>query len=177
VDAANSRRLKALIDGEQVIYASTDGGTLTDPVQREKVLSNMMAPHTIDLRVGAQVMLIKNVDETLVNGSMGIVKGFCHKALYVLGSDGKWKPDGVYDGLDEDEIEQKEKLAASLRAKMNSGLKPLPVVRFNVPGGGSRDMLVEQDSFKNELPNGEVQVSRNQVSSIFHHSSASADFL
>jgi hypothetical protein len=27
-------------------------------------------------------------------------------------------------------------------------------------------MLVEQDSFKNELPNGEVQVSRNQVSRV-----------
>jgi ATP-dependent DNA helicase PIF1 len=166
VDRANKTRLEAL-NTEGWSYTSTDGGTLTDPAQRDKVLSNMMASQLIELKIDAQVMLIKNVDETLVNGSMGRVIGFCHKALYVIETNGRWKgEDGAFEGLDEEEREKREKIAEMLRSKtVSGGSKPLPVVRFKVPGGGQRDMLVEQDSFKNELPNGEVQVSRNQVSS------------
>jgi ATP-dependent DNA helicase PIF1 len=166
VDRANGTRLAAL-NTEGWSYVASDGGALTDPAQRDKVLSNFMAPQMIELRVDAQVMLIKNVDETLVNGSMGRVVGFCHKTLYVTDTSGKWRENAAYEDLDEEEREKKEKIGDLLRSKAASGgQKPFPVVRFKVPGGGQRDMLVEQDSFKNELPNGEVQVSRNQVSRV-----------
>lgn len=163
VDRSNGSRLDALnTDGWS--YASTDSGAVTDPVQREKLLSNFMAPQTVFIKVNAQVMLIKNVDETLVNGSMGKVIGFCHKPLYFTDSSGRWQEDGDLDGLDDEEREKKLKLRSALMAKMATGIKPLPVIRFKVPGGGSRDMMVEADIFKNELPNGEVQASRSQVS-------------
>jgi ATP-dependent DNA helicase PIF1 len=46
------------------------------PAKRQKLLDNMMAVGTLELKVDAQVMLVKNVSETLVNGSVGRVLAF-----------------------------------------------------------------------------------------------------
>lgn len=164
VDRSNAQRLAALLE-EGYTYNAIDGGTVTDSVQREKILSNFMAPQSLTLRTNAQVMLIKNVDETLVNGSMGRVLGFCHKQFYFTDTAGRWLPEGPSDDdLDaaaREKLEKsRERIAESLRA---GGSRPNPVVRFSVPGGGQRDMCVDVDSFKVELPNGEVQASRNQL--------------
>lgn len=171
VDRSNSGRLNALnTDGWS--YVAADGGAVTDPVQREKILSNFMAPQQIMLKVDAQVMLIKNVDETLVNGSMGKVVGFCHKQLYFTDAQGRWRRDGDLEDCDDEEDRAKRfKLREMLSSKAAHGVKPFPVVQFKVPGGGLRDMLVEPDQFKAELPNGEVQASRSQVRFLSHHNS------
>ncbi|WVQ95472.1 hypothetical protein IAU59_002569 [Kwoniella sp. CBS 9459] len=161
VDKSNSTRLRQLnTDGYS--YSAVDGGAVTDPVQREKLLANFMAPGFIELKIDAQVMLIKNVDESLVNGSMGKVIGFDWKSNN-FDSAGRWDPDAVYSGMDEEEKYKQKKLEEALREKIAAGTKPYPVVRFNIPGGGTRDMLVEPDQFKAELPNGEVQASRSQL--------------
>lgn len=161
VDKSNQTRLAAL-NTDGFSYGAVDGGAISDPVQKEKMLSNFMAPKHIFLKVDAQVMLIKNVDETLVNGSMGKVIGFCHKIEYIADNNGMWRPNAFEEDLDPEDDTRQMKLKL-LRAKISPGSKPLPVVRFNVPGGGKRDMLVEFDQFKTELPNGEVQVSRTQL--------------
>lgn len=165
VDLANSAKLQAL-NGDGWNYPATDAGAVTDPVQRAKLLANFMAPPLLQLRIDAQVMLIKNVDETLVNGSMGRVIGFEYKTLYETDGSGRWLDD-VESILERTEDGQKElEFRASERKKylnVPEG-KPNPIVRFNTPLG-KRDMLVEPDSFKTELPNGEVQASRLQVSS------------
>ncbi|WVR08671.1 hypothetical protein IAU60_005729 [Kwoniella sp. DSM 27419] len=162
VDRSNATRLNQLgTDGFS--YSSTDGGVVTDPAQREKLLGNFMAPQFLELKVDCQVMLIKNMDETLVNGSMGRVIGFAHKGFTNFDSAGRWDPDGHLAGLDEEERFKEKKLRDALQEKLSSGVKPLPVVRFSVPGGGTRDWLVEADTFKAELPNGEVQASRTQL--------------
>lgn len=171
VERSNTARLNAL-DEMGYSYTATDGGAVTDPTQREKVLANFMAPQFIEVKEKAQVMLIKNVDESLVNGSMGTVIGFAHKHMYVTDLQGRWLKDGDVEGLDENEREKKEKLRLLQLSKVNPGVKPLPIVEFRVPGG-VRDMLVEHDVFKTELPNGEVQVSRNQVSFIRRYLSGS----
>lgn len=74
VDKSNGMRLAGLkVSGHT--FEAKDGGELPME-QREKVLSQFMAPPKIFLKEGAQVMLIKNTDETLVNGSIGTVVGF-----------------------------------------------------------------------------------------------------
>lgn len=162
VDRSNKTRLNQLnTDGWS--YVAMDGGAVTDPVQREKLLANFMATQVLELKVDAQVMLVKNVDESLVNGSMGKIIGFAHKALYFTDTSGRWAPDAELAGLDEDERAKKMKWRQDLMTKLANGAKPFPVVTFKIPGGGSRDMLVEPDQFKSELPNGEVQASRSQL--------------
>lgn len=163
VDRSNNTRLGALTtDGWT--YVASDGGTVTDPVQRGKLLSNFMAPDQISLKIDAQVMLIKNVDETLVNGSMGKVVGFEHKALYEQSPTGRWlREEDIMADLDEEGQEREKRKRQLIESKQAAGTKPLPIVTFKVPGGGLRDMLVEHDTFKTELPNGEVQASRTQL--------------
>lgn len=161
VERANHTRL-AQLNTEGYKYAAQDGGAITDLVQREKILSNFMASVLLTIKIGAQVMLIKNTDETLVNGSMGTVIGFCHKQFYDTDAQGKWVHMAMED-LSEEDREKKIKMRALLEAKMSSAT-PYPVVKFAVPGGGFRDMLVEPEVFKTELPSGETQASRTQVS-------------
>ena len=162
VDKSNATRLKALnTDGWS--YSATDGGTVTDPVQREKLLDNFLAPRMLSLKVDAQVMLIKNTDETLVNGSMGKVIGFCHKVEYEADPQGRWVEDKRWENLPEEERAKKEAVLALALSKIQQGARPFPVVRFKVPGGGLRDQLVEHETFKVEQPNGETQASRQQV--------------
>ena len=75
VDKANFSRLNAL-SGESRTYTAEDGGD-ESPEQRDKLLENMMAPKQLVLKVGSQVMLIKNKsDDGLVNGSTGTVVRF-----------------------------------------------------------------------------------------------------
>ncbi|GMK58938.1 hypothetical protein CspeluHIS016_0603800 [Cutaneotrichosporon spelunceum] len=162
VDRSNMTRIQSL-PTDRHTYPAQDGGVIQDKNQREKMLSNFMAPPSLELRVGAQVMLIKNIDETLVNGSMGRVLGFCPKIAFVTDANGRWRENGVEDDMNGEghDKEQMAKLVSKYRLQAVSAPK-FPVVRFSTPGG-FRDMFVEYDQFKTELPNGEVQVSRSQL--------------
>lgn len=95
-----------------------------------------------------QVMLIKNMDETLVNGSIGRVVAFTDSATFLASLKATVK------ATEEPTVE---------KAKAGRSLIELPVVRFAVPGGQTREILVQQEDFKVELPNGEVQASRKQL--------------
>ncbi|KAF8626589.1 hypothetical protein AX15_004789 [Amanita polypyramis BW_CC] len=147
VDRSNSGRISRLQTQTQ-LYQSKDSGSLRDPKQKQKILANFMAPETLSLRIDCQVMLIKNVDETLVNGSMGRVVKFVDPVVYsreqgqdvtIPGSNGTKKP------------------------VSSAGGKLYPVVEFLMPNGATRSSLVMPEVWKVELPDGEVQVSRTQV--------------
>lgn len=51
------------------MYKSTDSGNTA-------LLNHCLAPEMIELKVNAQVLLIKNMTSTLVNGSRGVVSEF-----------------------------------------------------------------------------------------------------
>src|SRR5258705_9040761 len=81
VDGSNRRRMNEL-EGELKKFEACDGGSVTEKDQRDKLLASMMVPATLHLKANSQVMLIKNTDETLVNGSMGVVIDFMDVVAY-----------------------------------------------------------------------------------------------
>lgn len=168
VDRANASRLSEL-QGNAFVYEAKDGGAIQDKVARDKILANCMAPETIILKKGAQVMLIKNMDEDLVNGSIGRVIAFMDETEF-----DKYKfSDEISDivkseieagGLDLTGFELPKEDKAKQRLKDNlTTARKYPLVRFNISDGTTRDMLCLHESWKVELPNGEVQASRQQV--------------
>lgn len=166
VDRSNQTRMTHLKTAEEV-YTAVDGGTITDPTQREKMLANFMPPRTLVLREDAQVMLIKNTDENLVNGSMGRVVRFVDPALfgteadvgYGLGGSGGGGETGVIgEGMGGSGAGPGKKASAVV-----GNVQLYPVVEFLLPNGGKKSMVVTPEVWKVELPSGEVQVSRTQV--------------
>ena len=154
--------------GAEMHFEARDGGAITNKEQRDHILSNCMAPEAVTLKKGAQVMLIKNMDETLVNGSIGKVIGFMNEATW----DTYQTNEAAFhlsQANEEDEagevnlsrVEQSSK--TKIRELVNNGTQCWPVVRFAIADGTTRDMLCHRESWKVELPNGEVQASRQQV--------------
>nr|POE85068.1 atp-dependent dna helicase pif1 [Quercus suber] len=153
VERANNGRLWKL-QGVDKVYEARDGGAIADKVQRDKLLQNCMAPERIVLKKGAQVMLIKNVDESLVNGSSGRVLGFMDENTFA-----RYDENEHNEGNDD----QSDSLDMKPRSKVISTSMLYPVVRFTIADGTTRDLLCSPETWKVELPNGEVQASRSQV--------------
>jgi len=79
VDAANSKRL-AKLDTEECVFEAED---YANPSQAsagkwalEKLAKDCICPSRLTLKIGAQVILLKNISENLVNGSLGTVERF-----------------------------------------------------------------------------------------------------
>jgi ATP-dependent DNA helicase PIF1 len=163
VDRANAHRMQNL-QGELRVYEARDGGSIVDKTLRDKLLQNCMAPEMIHLKKGAQVMLIKNIDETLVNGSLGKVIGFMSESMFDNYQQHEEEyyatQDAAGAGAGQDELSERKMKLQELAA--GSG-QVFPVVRFAIADGSSRDLLCQRESWKVELPNGEVQASRAQV--------------
>ena len=175
VDSANKMRLDALKAALQV-YESKDTGNATDE-RRATILGNMVAQRILQTKVDAQVMLIKNVDENLVNGSIGRVLGF-HLASEVCGSGGEISKGGngfVRKVLLEDDgrtpvqrkVAERENEDADAKPKPKSGpqesIEKFPLVEFRTPLG-KEVVLVGRDEFKVEENDGTVAARRVQVS-------------
>lgn len=154
MEQSNTARMCSIREAEHT-FKSYDSGMITDPVQRAKMLENFMAPQELKLKVGAQVMLIKNVDETLVNGTMGKVVEF--KDI------NSWKSGSTDDSSSASHDSQGKPMKAGMKAPHGTGEALYPVVEFLQPHKPPRKVLVEPEIFKVELPNGEVQASRTQV--------------
>jgi ATP-dependent DNA helicase PIF1 len=148
---------------QEETFKSVDGGTIQDENQKQKMLANFMAPALLQLRIDAQVMLIKNVDETLVNGSMGRIIRFVDPAVYGTELD----TDGAHTGetgvIGAGPAISGVGSAAKKGAASASQVKLYPVVEFLIPNGGRRLYLVMPEVWKVELPSGEIQVQRTQV--------------
>jgi ATP-dependent DNA helicase PIF1 len=152
------------LHGKSYKYDAMDSGTITDINTRDKLLMNMMAPKSLEVKKGAQVMLIKNMDDGLVNGSLGKVIAFMTETNFEIYHR---NPDILDDGVPLEELDEEDRKARSsiLSSKIgapNSG-REFPLVRFSVADGTSRDLLVQPEEWKVELPNGEIQAQRSQL--------------
>ncbi|TVY73229.1 ATP-dependent DNA helicase PIF1 [Lachnellula suecica] len=165
VDNANAYRMRNL-HGKSYRYDAVDTGTIQDEKMREKMLGNMMAPKTMELKKGAQVMLIKNLDDTCVNGSLGKVVAFMDNVMfdrYV-----EHGPDAIEPGIISEDAAQSQAssisagFSSNMDGRPNSG-KLFPLVQFILADGSVRHMLMQPEEWKIELPNGEVQAQRSQL--------------
>ena len=151
------------LSGELMTFNAMDSGTIQDPQHREKLLSNCMAPATIHLKKGAQVMLIKNMEETLVNGSIGRVVAFMDESTFDIYRENEGDFTAA-DG-DDDSAERARKKLKALAHKDGAVTvtRKWPLVCFVQPDGTERHLLCQPETWKIELPNGEVQAQRQQV--------------
>jgi len=163
VDNSNAYRMRSLV-GKSYKYEAMDSGTITDLNMRDKLLSNMMAPKVLELKKGAQVMLIKNMDDGLVNGSLGKVIAFMTETNFEIYHR---NPDILDEGVPLEELDEEDQKARSsvLKSKNsgpNSG-REFPLVQFVAADGTTRALLVQREEWKVELPNGEIQAQRSQL--------------
>ncbi|KAF4633113.1 hypothetical protein G7Y89_g5004 [Cudoniella acicularis] len=165
VENSNAYRMRALV-GKCYRYDALDTGTIQDQNQRDKLLSNMMAPKSLELKKGAQVMLIKNMDDGLVNGSLGKVIAFMSETTFEIYDQNPELLDDGIEAVQAEAMKQRPSVTArfsnSKDSNPNSG-KEFPLVRFTLADGTSRDLLVMPEDWKIELPNGEVQAQRSQL--------------
>jgi len=148
-----------------MVFEATDTG-LKDDNMRKNLLANFIAPERLELKKGAQVMLIKNIDSQLVNGSLGIVQSFMDEGTFFT-----YKADeptflmAQGDGADQEETAAaRDKIqAARLKANGVGTTRLWPMVRFNLADGTSRDVLCTPDEWKTEAQNGEILAKRSQV--------------
>jgi ATP-dependent DNA helicase PIF1 len=175
VERANSTRLAAL-QSPPASYDARDSGSAA-PDKRKAVLAGMIVPERVVLKKGAQVMLIKNVDDQrgLVNGAVGRVLGFFAVP--------RGKPEGVvrHVKLSEDgkslvvrseEKENAKPTTTSTTSTKAGGEKPksgaangelFPLVEFPTPMG-RETVLVMRDEFRVEDNEGNVLARRVQAS-------------
>jgi ATP-dependent DNA helicase PIF1 len=85
VDEINERRLKELSTDDVEVYVARDEG---EDSSLQQLKNGMKAPERLCLKVGAQVMLLKNLntDGGLVNGARGVVRGFAASKQTSIGA-------------------------------------------------------------------------------------------
>lgn len=179
VDNANNARMKSL-PGPTHTFHAEEGGSITNLQQREKLLGNCMAPKTLELRKDAQVMLIKNTDENLVNGSLGKVIGFMSETTYSLCQNEGIEPESAlnldskaddpfgFKTLEDEEedsesVRRKKRRILKLRAMAMETSQLWPLVRFTTATGLHIDRLCPREKWSFEQPDGEIQAYRKQV--------------
>ena len=159
--------------------------------KRDGLLAGIMAEKTLQLKEGAQVMLVKNVDEMLVNGCVGQVVGFhgyrevistlrgerekragpakttgfvrnvVIEASGVIGA--KDRPSNK-ENVDKDAATTKDVKEKKKSLPSQTMEELFPLVEFPTPEGGKEAVLVMRDEFRVEDFEGKVLARRMQVS-------------
>lgn len=152
VAQANELRLGRL-PGQTHHYEAYDQGV---PKLRNKLLANIMAPKALDLKIGAQVMLIKKVDDTLVNGSLGKVINFMSKAMF----DARKANNQLLRSVNQADTRSKP---SSQNPEPTGRFNEYPVVQFIRADETGRILHCTPELWKVESPTGEVRAARRQL--------------
>lgn len=137
---ANERHLMAL-DGPVISFIAVEGGILGPNPERTRLLNSLVVPKFVHLKIGASVILTKNLSdfEELCNGSVGKVIDF--RSVDDIGPD---------DGI--------------LMSRPHRPIGLWPVVEFPCRSGNVHRILMLQETWKVEGNKNTVLVSRKQVS-------------
>ncbi|KAI5124476.1 hypothetical protein M0805_008358 [Coniferiporia weirii] len=172
VQAANASRLSSLSEPSHT-YVSSDvpgidirGHPIT-PQQAEKLLDRLVSVKSLTLKVGAQVMLIKNLAQgSLVNGSIGRVIAFKSAAEAQKDANEIAKVDSSQDSNSKlkshSSIQNKRgigEVGNREMDKISGGSRVWPLVRFT----NGREVLCVPLEFSVENVNGATEVRRDQV--------------
>jgi ATP-dependent DNA helicase PIF1 len=150
VETANNKKMKQL-GGPSYEYIAEDSPTNPDD-RVKKLLDNMMALQKLELKIGAQVMLIKNIDNELVNGSKGKVINFMSKKEF---------NDNSGHSPDTSSTEGPELRRGKTTLTMRK-CKIFPLVSFPLADGTQDKILIEPEDWKNELLDG-TSATRRQI--------------
>ena len=156
-----------MLSGQPLTFDAVDTG-ITDLAVRNKILQNFMAPESITLKKGAQVMLIKNIDSQLVNGSLGKIQSFMDESTFHVYKDDEetflraQEPEGGSD--EEEKAAAREKIQKMrLQGKGDTMPRYWPMVRFSLPDGSYRELLCQPEEWKTENQQGEITAKRQQI--------------
>ena len=119
------------INEKQVSFSALDEGTARNSTS---ILDQCPAPSELTLKKGAQVMLVKNLTNDLVNGTVGIIVDFT------------------------DEIEIKYNFKGTTTVK-----ESLPIVRFTLTNRKVFTRVMDRATWETRLPSGQLQASRTQI--------------
>jgi ATP-dependent DNA helicase PIF1 len=173
VERANSTRLASL-QSPPVAFDARDSGSAA-PEKRKAVLANMRVPERLILKQGAQVMLVKNIDDRrgLVNGAVGRVLGFFAaprgKSEGVI-SNVEISEDGksvVFAGAGKENVKPGSTAPVRVLKTPAADAELFPLVEFPTPMG-RETALVTRDEFRIEDNEGVVLARRVQASIPFH---------
>ena len=168
VDNANNTKMRNL-SGELLTFTAVDSG-VADLKQRESHLKNFMAQETLSLKKGAQVMLIKNIDSQLVNGSLGKVIAFMDEGMFSFYKDDEedfmrvHREDKDGEDAEKNAAARKKFQEAKAKAELEGKKSRLyPMVRFTMADNTVRTLLCQPEEWKTEAPGGEIIAKRVQV--------------
>lgn len=142
------------IPGRVHVYTAVDTG---EPYYRDQLLNNSPAPTILELKINAQVMLLKNLsfEDQLVNGSRGVIVGFSERRERTDDGKGTKVPLTIEKELNRsntfDDTEDDD-------GKVTGGTYSYPIVKFAC--GETREIL--PDCWQTILGN-DVKATRYQV--------------
>lgn len=155
MEKANQARLAAL-GGEVMEFVGEDWPSSNDG-RPNSILANFMAPQKLVLKIGAQVMLIKNLDANLVNGTVGRVVGFGVPDVPDV-------PDEEEEGMND--VDGFARKRVKVESKSSRVVELAPQIEWNVPTGKEIRVMAREE-FKTEDAKGLKLASRKQVSRRF----------
>ncbi|QNP96732.1 Conserved hypothetical protein [Yarrowia lipolytica] len=151
VDRSNFSKLSTL-GGKTHTFDALETGS-AEREFRDKLLENIMVPKKLTLKAGAQVMMLKNMDPNLVNGSIGVVVGFMSPHNFIAAENAadldiiREKPSkrpNIYDVSNESELNQLNQLIETGKVVGESSQASEESAFFSSPAQGDSDCVFER---------------------------------